>query len=100
MPLPGRRLHHEDEPFLNGRQPLEQVLHDGGRRLLLILGALLERIERDEDGPGVRRVGEGGAGKADDVDGVRDAGHLERDFDCLPVDFVRARERGCRRGAV
>ena len=70
---------------------------DRGRRLLRILRALLEGIERHEDGAGIGRIGEGGAGEADDVHRMRNPGHLQRDFDRLAIDLIGARQRGRRR---
>ena len=55
-------------------QFLEQLALDGGGRLHGVVRALLERVERHEDGAGIGRVGEGRAGEADDVHGMRDAG--------------------------
>ena len=54
---------------------------NAARRLGRILGALLERLERDEDRARIGRVGEGGAGEADHVHAVRHAGHLQRDIE-------------------
>ena len=59
-----------------------------------IAGALLERIEHDEDGAGVGRGRARGAGEADDVHGVGDAGNLQCDLGRAPIDRVGARERG------
>ena len=54
-------------------------------------------VEHDEDRAGIRRIGEGRAGESDDVHGVGDARHLQRDVDGAAVDLVGARQRRRRR---
>ena len=85
-----RRRCDEDEPLADRGQFLEQLALDGGGRLHGVVRALLERVKRHEDGAGIGRVGEGRAGEADDVHGVRDAGDRERDFGRLAVDLIGA----------
>ena len=93
-----RRLHHEDQRLLDRRQNLpKQRPGDGGGRLARIAGALLPRLEGEEDRAGIGRIGEGRAGEADEVDAVRDARRLERDVDGALVHLVGARQRGARR---
>ena len=72
--LHGRRLDHDDEAppgsaasRLNSSPWMPAADLRGSRR------ALLERLEHQEERAGVRRMGEGRAGKADDVDRLRDA---------------------------
>ena len=49
---------------------------------------LFERLQGDEDDAGVRRVGEGGAVEADELDGMRDARTLHDDFRSPAHDLV------------
>ena len=69
----GRRRDDEHQRFLDRRKLGEQRRLDGCRRHVRILGALLERLQHDENRAGVGGVGARRARKADDVDGVRDA---------------------------
>ena len=50
-----RRRGNEDQAVLDRLQAHEQLALDRGGRLPRICGALLERIERDEDGARIRR---------------------------------------------
>ncbi len=93
MPRDRRRQHGDDEGVLDPRQPLEQFGLDGGSRLARILGALLERIEHQKQRAGIGRIGEGRAGEADDIHGMRDARHLERDVEHALLHLVGARQR-------
>ena len=97
MPGTGGGGCDEDQALLDRRQFLEQLALDGGGRLLGVVRALLERIERHEDRAGIGRIGEGRAGEADDVHCMRDARDLERDLGRLAVDLVGAVERSRRR---
>ena len=92
-----RRLHHEDQRFLDRRQLAEQRALNAGRGLVRIPGPVLEGIEHQEGRAGIRRVGEGRAGEADDVDRAFDARRLERDVDDPALHLVGARQRGARR---
>ena len=66
--------------------------------LLGVAGALLERVEHEEDGAGIRRIGEGRAGEADDVHGAaRRPAPASAISIALAVDLVGAGERGARR---
>src|ERR1019366_6866859 len=87
------RRGNKDQSVLDRLQAHEQLALDGGGGLLRILCTLLKRSERDEDCARIRRVGEGGAGKAHDVHRMRDTWHLERDLHRAPVDVVGARQR-------
>ena len=62
------------------------------RRLTGILRAVLRRPEHQKRGPGVRRVGEGRAGEADDVDGADTPGVFSA-IDDAPLHRVGARQR-------
>ncbi len=93
----GWRRDNEHEPFLDGGELLEQRALQRRLRLARILCALVEGIEREEDGARIGCVGEGRAREADDVDRVRHARHLQRDIDHLAVDLIRARQRRARR---
>src|SRR5262245_12350371 len=82
---------------MDGREPLEQLSLNRGRRLARIYRPFIEGIERDENSTRVWRVRKRRAGKADDVDGMRDPGDRQRDFDSLAVDLIGPRERRRRR---
>ena len=81
---------------MDRREPLEQLSLNRGRRLARVCGPFIEGIERDENSTRVWRVRKRRAGEADDVDGMRDPGNRQRDFDSLAVDLIGARERRCR----
>ncbi len=74
-----RRRHHHHQRFLDGDELREQLALDRGRRLVRILGALVERLQHQEDRAGIRRVGEGRAGEADNVHRAHDAGRMQGD---------------------
>ena len=76
-----RRQHDEQQAVLDLGQPFGEFGLNAPRRLGRILGALLERLERDEDRARIGRVGEGGAGEADHVHAVRHARHLQRNIE-------------------
>ena len=68
----GRRRDRDDEGVLDAAQPADQLALEtvGGQA---VLQPFLERRHGGEDGPGIGRVGEGGAVEARERDGVVDA---------------------------
>ena len=92
-----RRQHRDDEGVLDDRQPAVQLGLDRRRRLARIVAALGVIVEHQKQRAGIGRIGEGRAGEADDVHGMRHAGHAHRDVERALLHLVGAGERGARR---
>ena len=96
-----RRQHRDDEGLLDLGQPAIELRLDRRAPTGADPAArFVERIEHQEDRAGIGRIGEGGAGKADDVDAMGDAGHAERDVERALLHRVGARQRGAGRQAA
>src|SRR5262249_53381915 len=78
-------------------EALEQGTLNGCGGFLWLARALLERLERKEDGAGVRGIGKGCTGKPREVDGVRHARRLQGHFHDLAVDGIGAVKRSTAR---
>src|SRR5262249_53317945 len=89
----GWRSDDENEAFLNCGQLLQEGKLDRRTRLPRVLRSFREWLECDEDGARVGSIGEGGAGKADEVDRVGYPGHLQGHVHDAAIDFIGSRQR-------
>ena len=80
MPLHRRRQHRDEEGVLDLGQPFVQLGLDRRRRLPRSWPRV-ERLEHQKQRAGIGRIGEGGAGEADDIHRMRHAGHAARDIE-------------------